>query len=102
MEEMYLIEEIIQNAMGEVDYELDETKILIDEGLFTNEAEAKARCVALARAEFDRSNAEFNQELAEMGFDAPEIDIRGVDGGTYRTTWYDVSHSWRVVSIKVN
>ena len=102
--EMYLIEETIQNTMGGGYDDTDEIKILVDEGLFTSEAAAKARCVALAREEFDKATDEFKPELAELGYDGPEIEISilGSDGGTCSVIWNDISHSWRVVPIKVN
>lgn len=105
MEEMYLIEYSIRDmGSGGGFSELDETKILIDEGVFRTRPEATARCVALARAKFDEVSSEFNMELASMGVEGPEIEISnsGPEGNTFRVEWEDMEHSWRVVSVTVN
>lgn len=104
MGEMYLIEATKYHSEGDYDSYTDE-KILVDEGAFANEHEARARCVTLARAKFDALTEDFNTKYAQIGYDEPEIEINGRgDGGegTYKVEWDLDTYSWRVVSIRVN
>ena len=104
MEKMYLIEEIKYHSEGDYDSYTNE-KILVNEGVFTNEREAKARCVALARSKFDELTDDFNTKYAQIGYDEPEIEISGRgDGGEgrYKVEWDLDTYSCRLVSVTVN
>lgn len=103
-EEMYLIEETKYHSDGDYDSYTDK-KILVDEGVFANEHEARARCVTLTMAKFDALTEDFNTKYAQIGYDEPEIEINGRgDGGEgiYKVEWDLDTYSWRVVSIRVN